>query len=258
MRLAEIAKRFLKDLGISATKTIPIDDVASVIRLFQPLESKIPLLRVGGPGDGGYLLPDDLDGIKAVFSPGVAETATFESWFAERGVPSYLIDGSLAKPPVDDPLLKFESLWLASETQLGYSVSLTDWIEQNCPGTSDLILQIDIEGAEYESLLSTSSETLSAFRIIVIELHELHTITSKMGNRMVRLLMRHLLHSHDLVHTHVNNFEAGLKLGNLRIPEVIELTFHRKDRSSLTGQIALLPHALDEPNTQQPDWTIKF
>jgi hypothetical protein len=45
-----------------------------LVRLMRPIESGHPLVRLGGPKDGGYLVPDDLDGIAFCFSPGVSDS----------------------------------------------------------------------------------------------------------------------------------------------------------------------------------------
>ena len=51
----------------------------------------VPLVRIGGEGDGGYLLPDDLKGIRKCFSPGVSTTAEFEKHVARTyGIKSFL------------------------------------------------------------------------------------------------------------------------------------------------------------------------
>ncbi len=40
---------------------------------------------MGGENDGGYLVPDDLEGIEYCFSPGVSNIATFELDCLNRG-----------------------------------------------------------------------------------------------------------------------------------------------------------------------------
>ena len=60
---------------------------------------KTNLIRLGNEGDGGYLIPDDLNGIEACFSPGVADNVNFEKALAERKIPSYLLDKSINKLP---------------------------------------------------------------------------------------------------------------------------------------------------------------
>ena len=53
------------------------------------------LVRFGPMGDGGYLLPDDIGGIGACFSPGVSSISGFEKQCAELGIPVYLADASV-------------------------------------------------------------------------------------------------------------------------------------------------------------------
>jgi hypothetical protein len=58
------------------------------------------LIRVGYDNDGGYLVPDDLEGIAACFSPGVGDRAFFETDLLDRfNIPSYLADKSVDGPP---------------------------------------------------------------------------------------------------------------------------------------------------------------
>ena len=87
------------------------DAVRAFMRTVRPHATEHPLVRIGGDGDGGYLVPDDLAGISALFSPGVAETADFEAEFARRNVPCFLADYSVEGPPVSSPLFHFEVPW---------------------------------------------------------------------------------------------------------------------------------------------------
>ena len=57
-----------------------------------------PLKRFGPSGDGGYLMPDDLDGIVACISPGVSTECGFDSEMAARGIDVYMADASVAGP----------------------------------------------------------------------------------------------------------------------------------------------------------------
>ena len=58
------------------------------------------LIRLGGETDGGYLVPDDFEGIHTCFSPGVAEVANFETEMAARGIRCFMADYSVNAPPV--------------------------------------------------------------------------------------------------------------------------------------------------------------
>jgi hypothetical protein len=64
-----------------------------------------PLMRLGSVNDGGYLLPDDLAGVKYCFSPGVAVTADFEMDCATRyGMDVYMCDHTVESSPLEHPL----------------------------------------------------------------------------------------------------------------------------------------------------------
>ena len=55
-------------------------EIVEVFELLKPKASKTPLIRIGGDSDGSYLVPDDLAGITACFSPGVNRIKYFEDF----------------------------------------------------------------------------------------------------------------------------------------------------------------------------------
>lgn len=68
-------KIFLKQaflrIGLNITWFGNSEFVAEFLRNCYPLTTNIELIRVGSNFDGGYLVPNDLQGIEACFSPGV-------------------------------------------------------------------------------------------------------------------------------------------------------------------------------------------
>ena len=150
--------------------------------LLRPQPCPHRLIRIGGDGDGAYLIPDDLEGIDACFSPGVYNRKDFEDELAHRfGIRSHLCDFSSSPERLQTPLLAglqtFEAVWLDTKGTPD-SVCLDDWIRRHepAPPSGDLILQMDIEGGEARNLLSTSESCLQRFRIIAIELHNLDAL----------------------------------------------------------------------------------
>ena len=57
---------------------------AEALQLLKPVRSSYPLVRIGGDQDGAYLLPNDLKGIEACFSPGVSYKKSFELYQIEN------------------------------------------------------------------------------------------------------------------------------------------------------------------------------
>jgi hypothetical protein len=250
-------KRLFLIFGLYLQKAADPQKAAAAIDRFRPTRTEHNLIRVGGSGDGGYLIPESQVGmISAVFSPGVADVADFELFFAERGVKCFLIDGSVNDSPSSHENMKFEKLWLSEVTVPGESVSLNDWVTHEGQGSSDLLLQIDIEGAEFETLLSTPEHILMRFRVIVIEIHDMQASLSRSGSRLLNALASKINATHTSVHLHVNNAVAPLVAGRKKFPEVVEVTFLRNDLINKRFGSASLPHPLDAPNTLKPDWTL--
>lgn len=217
------------------------------MQLVRPSGATKELVRIGGSGDGGYLVPDDLDGIAACFSPGVATTAKFELEFARRGIKCFLADASMEKPPVSSDMFDFERKFLGS-TDAGVYMTLESWVQRKAPAAGDLLLQIDIEGAEYDVFLTSPREVLQRFRIIVVEFHKLDGLLHDVGYKLIRLTFEKLLRDFAIVHIHPNNARRVVPYGPYKIPPLLEVTFLRRDRGVTECSPGRFPHVLDQQN----------
>ena len=223
--------------------------VRDLIRRMHPRTPAHQLIRIGGANDGGYLLPDDIEGIVACFSPGVGSTATFEEDMIERQVPCFLADASV-EAPFDHALVNFEKKFIGvthSET----ATTLDEWVARCAPPEGDLLLQMDVEGAEWPSLLNTTEHTLRRFRIIVMEMHDLDQLLDRVGFSLIGNALDRLLFDFDVVHIHPNNSAGCVNKKEIVLPRVMEATFLRKDRAKSNGFSSQFPHPLDMPNTTE-------
>ncbi len=228
-------------------------DVLSFMRRAAPVDAGMPLRRIGGSGDGGYLVPDDLEGIAAVFSPGVDSTADFEREFADRGVPCFLADASVAGPPFAHPRFSFRPAFLGA--QPGPSVITLDaWVGECAPAAGDLLLQMDIEGAEYGVLAAARRDTLRRFRMAVVEFHGLHRVWRRGNATAILRAFDALLEDFEVVHIHPNNCAMPRHRRGIALSPVCEFTFLRRDRLRGRSPARTFPHALDRTNVPgQPD-----
>lgn len=78
-------------------------DLRSLLKRLRPLSTDKGLTRLGPKTDGGYLVPNDLAGISACFSPGVSSVSGFEKDCAERGMKVFLADKSVDRPAEEQP-----------------------------------------------------------------------------------------------------------------------------------------------------------
>ena len=233
--------------GISVARQTKIEAVRDLIRQLHPLVTEHALIRMGHDSDGGYLIPDDLDGIVACFSPGVSDYATFEASLLKRGIPCFLADGSVDSAPIKDDMVQFTKKFLGVTTS-DLAVTLDDWVDSNKPGDEDLVLQMDIEGAEWPVLLNVSRRTLRRFRIIVVELHNLERLMDMHAFVIVKSTLERLLDDFYVVHNHPNNDGGSVRFRSLVIPRMQEMTFIRKDRVTTTRLAQTFPHPLDRKN----------
>jgi methyltransferase FkbM-like protein len=239
--------------GIAVAKQTDRNVVRRLVSRLHPVVTGHPLMRMGARGDGGYLIPDDLDGIAACFSPGVDNRASFEGSMIERGIPCFLADASVDSAPIKGDKVHFTRKHLGVVDN-DATITLDHWVGTCCPGYSDLILQMDIEGAEWQVLLNVSRGTLRRFRIIVIELHDLERLMDKHAFAIIAAAFERLLQEFYIVHNHPNNYGRSVRCGSFVIPRVQEMTLLRKNRGAPTGFAGSFPHPLDEKNdVEGPD-----
>jgi hypothetical protein len=224
-----------------------LDRLQALATSLWPVRCETNLVRIGSNEDGGYLLPNDFMGITVCFSPGVEFNSSFEeSLFRLTGITSHLADFSVEGPPSGYKPKSFLKKFLGPVSNHEYT-TLHEWVlaqdEWHSPG--DFILQCDIEGGEYLTLLAAPDEVLSRFRIIVIEVHNVELWASSSFFRIVEAFFEKILAKFWVVHNHPNNHGFTLDLGGFLAPQVFELTLIRKDRTETLGFRRDFPHFLD-------------
>jgi len=247
-------KNVLLTHGILISQVTSEREVKEFLSKVAPYATDKTLIRVGGDEDGGYLIPNDLQGVDYCFSPGVGKTAKFENDLASRGIRSFLADYSVEGPPVQSDMFRFDKKFLGVTNEEMF-MTLQVWIEKSLPNSSqDLILQMDIEGNEYEVILDTPKTVWERFRIVVVEFHGLQNIFNQYGIKFISYCFCKLLSSFDIVHIHPNNILPPAKRSGCEIPNVMEITFLRKDRVQRRERSTVFPHPLDRPNLpHKPD-----
>ena len=241
--------RFLDITGFGLYRKTSSRLVSELIRELKPRKAEVNLIRVGSQNDGGYLIPDELDGIEAIYSPGVDKNSSFEMFFAEKGIPCFLLDYSIENLPQEHPNFKFLKKFLGTENT-DKTITLDMWIDKNIQ-SNNLLLQMDIEGSEWEVLNQANLNELERFRILVIEFHGLpERIASRTSYETTNSIFKKLRNSFEILHVHANNGGKSILTQGIYIPEVLEITFIRKDRIRGKTTLASIPHPLDQENVE--------
>ena len=122
-------------------------------------------------------------------------------------------------------------------------ISINDWIIQ---ADKDIILKLDIEGDEYASLIDISKENLKKVRILVIEFHDLRNLRNDIFLNLFDKVINKLNNYFYVCHLHINNISKIKKIGDYLMPDMIEMTFIRKNRvKNFSSKFSILPHKLD-------------
>lgn len=230
-------------------------------RIDKSLSEKLRYTRVGASDDGGYVIPYLCEEISMCLSAGVDHRMTFEDdLYKEFGIPSDMIDGSMKTYDKLPEYAKFRPINLAPISDEG-SISLNDWVKEH---TGDLLLQMDIEGHEYSCICSSTKETLSRFRILVIEIHDFFQIFSDTLINPVVSLMDKIAETHTIVHIHCNNSSKKIESKYVKATNSLECTFLRNDWIPYNEDASVHhrnPKSFDRPNNPQAEdvvFKIKF
>lgn len=238
-------------LGMGKAFPVSSTDKKNIQLLMQklfPVYIDCELIRLGSKGDGGYLISDDLEGIEACFSPGVCEVSDFEKDCADLGMKVFMADKSVDKPARSHKLFHFTKKYIGVTTNDDF-MTVDNWVSESLSSSkSDLLLQIDIEGYEYETFLAMSDNLMRRYRIIVAEFHCLDQLWNRPFFQLASRAFEKILQTHVCVHIHPNNTCVPLYKDGLLIPPTMEFSFIRKDRIKNMEPVKKFPHKLDVDN----------
>jgi hypothetical protein len=210
-----------------------VNDISFIVNFLKPKNCGIELVMIGDGKDGTYVIPNDLIGIEKCFSPGVGPSSQFEeALYDSYGIKSYMIDASVASvPSIRDDFYVFEKKYLGASTYENF-IDMNTWVNKYVDENSneDLLLQMDIEGAEYSALLSCPAQVLNRFRIIAIEMHFLDALNLEFVASIFEQTIRKLETNFQVIYVHANDCCGFVSVGSYTLPRVIEVSLIRKDR----------------------------
>jgi hypothetical protein len=242
-----------KQLRVS--RFTPHESLHDFFTQLRPVNNGYELLRIGSNSDSGYLVPNDFDGISHCFSAGCDKNWTFELDLQKRfGIRSHLIDSEDKRPSDLTSEHTYTPKWLGSKATKN-TLTLTDWVSLNSSDLDgDYILQMDIEGYEWLTLLNLDEKFFLKFRILIIEFHGAkNLVNGKHFNGTFKPIINQLTKLFDPVHIHGNNCCGVVTYEKYSFPEVFEVTLHRKDRAKQYKGYAVLPNGLDSRNLPEKD-----
>jgi hypothetical protein len=230
--------------------------IAKIKKLLTPYEF-LNLKRYGGNYDGGYILSEELlHNSNIIYSYGVGPDEswiTFDREMVNMNKNVYLYD-KLKNDFWDKnhPLFNFNREYVNSKNIYSHIL-----YNQHINYTN-MILKMDIEGNEFETLLNCDEKIFYHFNQLAIEVHDVvnsHTEpqflihadnADKRWMNKINLFNK-LNKFYYLVHIHGNNNSSSIREG---LPDVLELLYIRKDKldNAKIKQTTCPIFGLDYPN----------
>ncbi len=235
--------------------------VYDALRLLTPMDvPSAAKRRIGGTGDGGYVLLDRLDPAQVVMSFGIGPSVTFDLEMAQRGHTILMFDHTIDALPGEHPGFTWHREGVAGVSQPEAALfSLEDHMAKLPAGAVDPILKMDVEGAEWGALAAAPPAMLARFAQITLELHDLLKLDQPDVNESVQTALRALLVDFVPVHVHGNNFGTLGSVGGFACVDTLEVTYaNRSQFPSVPSQTAY-PTEHDTPNfDEREDFRLWF
>ena len=246
-------KEFLFNRGRLLSKIVKPIELENFLERFRANYISVDLIRIGAENDGGYLVPNMMNKISHCFSPGVDNISEFEKHLSKLyGIKSFMADASVSGTHIEDSNFSFIKKYIGSKTKKNF-ITLKDWLDSSLNNSeNELILQMDIEGSEYDVLIIESEHILKKFSIMVIEFHAMENIFDKFFLKTLSSIFEKIYRDFSICHVHPNNCGEIVSYGEIEVPKVIEVTFIRNDhlKELAIKNLITLPHELDNKNVK--------
>jgi hypothetical protein len=220
----------------------------ALFRNIQPVTlSECRLERFGEAHDGGYLLCGNLlDGVEAGYSYGISG---YDGWGCDVSrrltVPVHQYDCfDTRRPACVDGRMLFHEECVGEMTgvQDGRRYdTIAQQVDRNGDGARRLVVKMDVEGAEWNSLLSAPRALLERIDQLAVEFHGVD------DTRYIVAVQR-LKEIFHIAHLHYNNYACRGDVAPFPADTYEVLFVNRRLITTAREAAPALPHPLDAPN----------
>lgn len=209
---------------------------------------KYDLVRIGREHDGGYVLANNFPGGIA-YSFGICDDISFDLDISRQGYSVFMYDHTIDAIPEHPQTLKWKKQGLSHADNDGFCNTLRHYIHVNGHNVTErMILKMDIEGAEWNSLASIDIDILKQFDQIVLEMHFFQDTQFFKNHNNIIIALKKLSASHQCIHVHGNNYSGMLDYCGFSVPEVLETTYVNRRYYDFYDEIQVFPQEIDQKN----------
>lgn len=205
------------------------------------------LIRIGKKNDGGYVMLDDFKKKSIAYSFGIADDTSWDEEVAERDIDIYCYDPSIKCLPVQHERLHFEEFGIAGKDKMEDKLlSMESILKRNGHENGDnMILKMDVEGAEWEFIENIPKSVLEKFSMISFELHGM--LVDSLNDKILSALEK-LNDTHQAIWVHGNNNGNVGVAGDILMPSFLEITYVSRNKYEFEEIKYDCPISLDQVN----------
>ena len=199
-------------------------------------------ILIGAKKDGCYVLLNDFTNIKVAYSFGIERKIQFDRYLADKGIDIYMYDHTINSLPYNHTKFHWKKIGITGKNKSNNIMkSLEELIIENGHSSEEnMILKIDVEHAEWESLKDIPSKILSQFKYILIELHFNDEIESN-EELLYYNVLKNIYKTHQCFYLRCANRYKITNFGNNRICRYLEVSYIIKKDNKFTKDPTIYP-----------------
>ena len=215
-------------------------------------------VRLGRDYDGGYVMLDEFSKNDVAYSIGICDDTSWDEDISKRDIDVFMYDHTIAPLKVGGRLHFFKTGVCGTNTKQKDLLTLEEMLIKDNNISKDIILKIDVEGAEWDVFSTISEDVLKKFSQIAIELHWIcNRIKNKEQYNQMIIALDNLNKTHQVIHVHGNNYSRCELIGGVPVCQALEVTYIRKGKYEFLNQKSEEAHRLDLPcYPKLPDYTL--
>jgi hypothetical protein len=194
---------------------------------------------------------DDFSKCDAAYSFGISNDVSWDLDIAKKGIDVFMYDHTIKRLPLENEHFHFFKTGICGTS--GEDTNLKTFEEiltaNGHMTNNNIILKIDVEGAEWEAFSKTSGEIIENFAQIAVEFHGVNNVYDENKFNTMLSVFEKLNTTHQVVHVHANNYGSIEIIGGVPLPNTFEVTYLRKRDNQFSSNHKCYPlQNLDMPN----------
>lgn len=195
---------------------------------------------IGDKRDGCYILLNDFKYINIAYSFGISNKIQFDKELADRGIDVYMYDHTINYLPYNHPKFHWRKIGICGKKEKDSQLKSLDVLlkENGHSSEKNMILKMDVEYNEWNSLKDLSDNLLKQFKYIIIEFH---FWKPRKESKIYYEVLQKLEKNHQVFYFRCHKRTKISSFGNNRICRNLEVSYVIKEGNQFTSDDSIYP-----------------